>query len=131
MGYNVAGLLCYLPSCCCLLNAVASVLWLATEPKDNRFLRFHSIQGLLLFGAGFVLGIVFQILGVLLGIGTSAVPSGDIGVAAGGIGSLLLFLIQMLCSVVLLVFHIIGMIKANKGEMWKIPVIGNIAEKNS
>jgi uncharacterized membrane protein len=31
----------------------------------------------------------------------------------------------------LLAVHIVGCLKAYGNEMWKIPVIGNIAEKNS
>jgi uncharacterized membrane protein len=32
---------------------------------------------------------------------------------------------------VFLAVHIMGMVKANQGQMWKLPIIGDIAEKNA
>jgi uncharacterized membrane protein len=127
LSYNIAALLCYVPACLCCVNLIAGILWLVTEPKENRFVRFHAMQGLLLFGVNFVIGIVFRILQVILGAGAAAVDS---DVAFGG-GSLVLGLLQLVVSVGLLVVHIIGMVKANQGQMWKLPIIGDIAEKNS
>jgi uncharacterized membrane protein len=124
MGYNVAALLCYLPTCLCCVNLIFSILWLATEPKENHFVRFHALQGLLLFGLGFVINILFQVLGV--GVNLSA--PGDL--AAAGAGGLL-FIVQICIWLVFLILHIIGMVKANQGVIWKIPVIGDIADKNA
>jgi len=123
LDHNVAALLCYLPPCLCLVDLVFCVLWLATEPKDSRFVRFHALQGLLLFGLGFIVGIVFQILGTGMAVSTSG------AVEAGGFG--LLLLLRMVVGVAFLVLYIVGMIKAYQGQMWKIPVIGDIAEKNA
>lgn len=123
LDFNLAGLLCYVPGCCCLIDLIASVAWLATEPRENRFLRFHALQGLLLFGVGIILGIIFQILG----LGASLTPT-DVGRAGSGI---VLLMIQMIVSLLLLTIHIIGMVKAYQGQMWKIPLIGDIAEKNA
>src|SRR2546423_14232566 len=58
--YNVAALLCYLPTCLCCLNVIFGIIWLATEPKENRFVRFHAMQGLLLFGVNFVVSIILR-----------------------------------------------------------------------
>lgn len=123
LDYNVAGLLCYLLPCFCFADLIFCILWLATEPKESRFVRFHALQGLLLFGVGFVIGIVFRILAV--GV---AVSPGDV-VQAGGFG--LLLLVQMCIGLVFLVLYIIAMIKAYQGQMWKLPIIGDIAEKNA
>jgi len=123
LDYNVAGLLCYLPWCFCFADLIFCVLWLATEPKESRFVRFHALQGLLLFGLGFVVGIIFRILGTGMAVTTSGV------VEAGGFG--LLLLLQMVVGVVFLVLYILGMIKAYQGQMWKLPIIGDIAEKNA
>jgi uncharacterized membrane protein len=123
LDYNLAGLLCYVPWCCCLIDLIASVAWLATEPRENRFLRFHALQGLMLFGVNIVVAIVFQILGV----GASLTPT-DFGRAGSG---MILFLVEMVIGLALLVLYIIGMVKAYQGEMWKMPVIGDIAEKNA
>ena len=128
MEYNTAGLLCYIPTCCCLLNIVACILFLATEPKENRLLRFHALQGLLLGGVWIALWIIYVILGVALGISTSMMPGGGGVVQAGG--GLLFFLLRLVVGLVLLAIHITGMVKANQGQMWKLPIIGDIAEKN-
>lgn len=131
MGYNVAALLCYIPACFCCIDLIPCILWLATEPRENRLLRFHALQGLLLFGVWFVLWILFTILGFAFGATVSVMP-GDTGsglVAAGG--GLALFLIRLCIGVGLIIVHVVAMIKANSGQMWKIPVLGDIAEKNS
>jgi uncharacterized membrane protein len=111
-----------------LLNVVPCILWLATEPRENRFLRFHSIQGLLLAGVWIAVWILFTIISVAFGLGMSMTPGSGLAEAGGG---LLLFLIRVLVGCGLLALHIIAMIKANQGQMWKLPVIGDIAEKNS
>jgi uncharacterized membrane protein len=128
LDYSVAGLLAYLPICC--INLICSLIWLFTEPKENKVLRFHSMQSLLLMGAGIACGVVFWILQITLMAGASATGSGAVGGAAAG-GSLLLFLVQLLLGGVLLILDIVAMVKAYQGQIWKIPVIGNIADKNT
>ena len=123
LDYNVAGLLCYLIPCFCLADLIFCILWLATEPMESRFVRCHAMQGLLLFGLGFVVAILFQILGTGMAVTTGGV------VRAGGFG--LLLLVRMLVGLVFLVLYVIGMIKAYQGQMWKLPIIGDIAEKNA
>ncbi|MEK6300828.1 MAG: hypothetical protein AABO41_08915 [Acidobacteriota bacterium] len=129
MSYNAAALICYIPTCFCCINLIPCILWLATEPRENRLLRFHALQGLLLFGVWFVLWIVFTIIGFALGASMSVMP-GDSGLVAAG-GGLVLFLIRLCVAVGLIIVHVVAMIKANSGQMWKLPVIGDIAEKNS
>jgi len=128
LEYNLAGLLCYIPGCCCLVNVVPCILWLATEPKENRLLRFHSIQGLLLAGVWIAVWILFTILSVAFGLGMSMTPGAGLAQAGGG---LILLLIRLVVGVGLLAVHIIAMVKANQGQMWKLPIIGDIAEKNA
>jgi uncharacterized membrane protein len=128
LDYNVAALLNYIPMCFCCLNVISCILWLATEPRENRFLRFHSIQGLLLGGVWVVCWILFQIIGLGMGFGSSFDPTAGIAFAGG---ALILWLIEMAIGVVLLIISIVAMVKAFQQQMWKIPVIGDIAEKNS
>lgn len=127
LSYNVAALLCYIPACLCCINLFAGILWLVTEPKENRFVRFHAMQGLLLFGVNFVVSLLFRILGMAIGAGAAATNS-DMAYAGG---SLVLLGLQVVVGIGFLVIHVIGMVKANQGQMWKLPVIGDIAEKNS
>ena len=123
---NVAALLCYLPSCLCCINLISSILWIATEPKENRFLRFHSLQGLMLF----VVVLIINIVGRVLGFGVAATGR----MAGGGLGqlgaSLAVTLVFLGISILLLIVHIVGCVKAYQGQMWKLPIIGDIAEKN-
>ncbi|HXG67868.1 MAG TPA: DUF4870 domain-containing protein [Blastocatellia bacterium] len=121
LDYNIAGLLCYLPICA--INLIASILWLVTEPRENRILRFHALQSLLLIGVFVVLMIVLQIFGVVLS------ASGSDALAC--IGGLFGFGGYLLTLGVFLVLSIIGMIKAYQGQMWKIPMIGDIADRNA
>ena len=128
LDYSVAGLLAYLPICC--INLICSIIWLVSEPKENKVLRFHSMQSLLLVVASVVCGIVLWILQVTLMAGASATGSGAVGGAAVG-GSMLILLLQLVLGGVILILDIIAMVKAYQGQIWKIPVIGNIADKNT
>ena len=128
LNYNTAAMLCYLPSCLCCIDLIASILFIATEPKESRFMRFHALQGLLLYGVGFLIGLVFYILSIVLHVGVAVgTGSGAAGQGAGALVSLLSWGVGL----VLLVVHIIAAVKAYQGQMWKLPVIGDIAEKNS
>ena len=127
MAYNTAALLCYLPTCLCCANLIFSIIWLATEPKENRFVRFHALQGLLLFGVNFVIGIIFNILRLATGAAVQTTGSDVLAFGSGGI----LLILQIIIGLVFLVIHIIGMVKASQGQFWKLPLIGDIAEKNS
>ena len=120
LDYNVAGMLAYLPICC--INLIFSIIWLATEPKENRFLRFHSLQSLILIIVGFVVNMILYFFSA-----AAAFAPGPGGTAGWGLMSLL----QLAFGLGFLVVCIIGCIKAYQGQMWKLPVIGDIAEKNS
>jgi uncharacterized membrane protein len=128
LNYNTAALLCYIPTCCCLINLIPCIIWLASEPRENKLLRFHALQGLFLAGVWIVLWVVFLFLGIAMGVSTSMMPGSGMASAGGG---LLILLFRAVVGVTLLVVHIIAMIKANQGQMWKLPIIGDIAEKNA
>src|SRR3989442_1106062 len=106
MEYNTAGLLCYIPTCCCFVNLIACILFFATEPRENRLLRFHALQGMLLAGVWVILWVIYAILGIALGISTSMMPGGDMARAGGG---LLFLLVRLVVGVALLAIHITGM----------------------
>ena len=81
--------------------------------KENRFARFHAMQALLMFAAAIV---IFMVLGILLAI-LSAISS-----YLGLLG--LLFPLLWLVYFAALIFCAY---KAYQGEMFKLPVIGDIA----
>ena len=113
---NVAALLCYTPIC--LINLVTSIVFLKTEPQDNRFLRFHCLQSLFLIGAYFVFALACAIVGGIL----SFIPFIKIF-------AMLTWAASTIACVAFLYFSITQMISSYKGKMDKIPVIGDMAEE--
>ena len=100
MKPNVAALLSY------LAGILTGIIFYLLE-KENKFVRFHAMQSIIVFGAFFVLNIV---LGFIPVIGWSLIP---------------------LVGVVQLILWIILMVKAYKGERFKLPIVGDMAEKNA
>jgi uncharacterized membrane protein len=56
---KIAATLCYIPFFA--LDFVASVVWLISEPKDNRYLRFHAAQSIVFGSAFLVLNLVLWV----------------------------------------------------------------------
>jgi uncharacterized membrane protein len=99
--------------------------------KENKFVRFHAMQSIL-FGIAnsvimLVLVILATILTVVFGIGGAMV--------GGGVATLvslfvwLIWLLFWLIAMAMLVGLIFAAVKAYQGQMFKLPVIGNMAEK--
>ena len=86
------------------LGLVSGVIIYALE-KNSKFVRFHAMQSMVVFACFFILGVLLKILPI--------------------IGWPLLMLLGM--AQVLL--WIILMIKAYKGEYFKLPFAGDIAER--
>ena len=97
---NVAGLLAY------LLGFVTGLIFLLIE-KNNKFVRFHAMQSIVVFGGIFM---AQWIVAFVPGVG--AIVSG-------------------LLSILAVVLWIVLMVKAYQGERYKLPWAGEIAEKNS
>ena len=119
---NVGAGLCYVLNLVCYLGVVYSIIVLVTD-KENKLARFHAVQSLLLLGLGIVLSIVLYV-GMIVGVFVDAA----IGLPlVSGIFMLLLLIV----SIALLVFVILAAVKAFQGQIYKIPVIGNFADKFS
>ncbi|OGW91369.1 MAG: hypothetical protein A3D28_00320 [Omnitrophica bacterium RIFCSPHIGHO2_02_FULL_63_14] len=97
---NVAALLSY------LLGIITGIIFYLIE-KENKFVRFHAMQSIVVFGAVLVAGIVLLFIPV---IGWTLYP---------------------LLQIASLVLWILLMVKAYQGEKFKLPWAGDIAEKNS
>lgn len=95
---NVAGLLCY------VLGWVSGLVFFLIE-TENKFVRFHAVQSIIVFGA---LNIIWVPL--------KFIPPLDlfIGWLLGGLA---------------FVFWIVLMFKAYQGTLYKLPVAGDLAEK--
>jgi uncharacterized membrane protein len=99
--------------------------------KENRFVRFHAVQSIIFGIANMVIMIVLAVLAVILtfafGIGGAMV-----GGAIGSLVSLLVWLVWLifwLLGLVMLIGLIFAAIKAYQGQKFKLPIIGNMAEK--
>lgn len=83
-----------------LLGFITGVVMLLVE-KNNKFVRFHAMQSVVTFGLLFVLGLV-PVIGWVLGV--VLVP-------------------------ITFILWLVLMFKAYQGEMYKLPLVGDFAEK--
>ncbi len=106
---NIAAALAYI--------VPVAVVWLLIEPyKNRRFVRFHSFQSIFFFLASFAVGIclgVFSTILTLVGVG------------------FILVMVYPLFQLAVFVVWIILVIKAYQGQHFKVPVIGDFAEKQA
>src|SRR5689334_25157143 len=107
MADNVAGMLAY-------ITIIPAIIFLVMEPYNrNRFVRFHSFQNIFFCVACIALGIVMSIIGMIPMVG------------------LITLVIWPLIGLGLLVVWVILLLKAYQGQMFKLPVIGDLAEKQA
>ncbi len=100
LAANVAGLLCY------VLGWISGLVFILIE-RESKFVRFHAIQSIYVFGTLTIASIVL----------------GWIPIIGGVLGWLI--------SVLAFILWIILMIKAYQGTMYKLPWAGNLAEKRA
>jgi uncharacterized membrane protein len=99
--------------------------------KENRFVRFHAMQSILFGIANTVIMMVLVVVAVIL---TFAFGIGG-AIVGGGIGTLiqmlvwLIWLVFWLIVLVFLVGLVFAAVKAYQGQIFKLPIIGNMAEK--
>ena len=87
---------------CYVLGWITGIIFLIIE-KDDKFVRFHAWQSVFVFGILTVLGIIFNWVWFL---------------------GYIVWAISVIAWIVL-------MYKAYKGEKYKVPIAGNIAEKQA
>jgi uncharacterized membrane protein len=94
--------------------------------KDSRLVRFHAMQSLIWSVSLMIVGFALMILSVI-----SSVVVGQIS----GVAAFLLSAIVGLAMFVLVIGFLIGvvmaLIKAYQGQYFKLPIVGNMAEKFS
>jgi len=107
---NFAGAVAY-------LTFITAVLFLMRQPyKQNRFVRFHSAQCVLLWVAGVLAAIALKLITTLLLL---------IPVA----GPLIAVLITVLASLAALMIWLVLVVKALLGETFRLPLLGDFAER--
>jgi len=98
---NVAGMLAY-------ITIIPAIVFLLIEPYNKRrFVRFHAFQCLFLTAALIAIHLVLTIIPI--------------------IG----WVISFLVSIGALILWIVLLIKSYQGQMFKLPVIGDLAEKQA
>ncbi|OFV68855.1 MAG: conserved hypothetical protein, membrane [Candidatus Syntrophoarchaeum caldarius] len=110
---NIEGALCY------LLGWLTGIVFFVLE-KDNRFVKFHAMQSIVVF---FGLMILMWIIGAI----TTAMMVGASMMGSGMIASLFT-LVMVLIQLVIFGLWLFLMYKAYSGEMYKVPVIGDWVE---
>ena len=95
---NVAGVLCY------VLGWITGILFLILEP-NNKFVRFHAFQSILVFGAISIVSLIFTPVPIL-----------------GAVIRWILFVIGFILWIVL-------MVMAAQEKKYKLPWTGNLAER--
>ena len=116
---NIAALLSY------IFGWVSGLIFFLIE-KDSRLVRFHAMQSILLNVVAIVLGIG---LWIVWGVITLIVAQVSEGLAS--LVGILLWLLIMVFYLALLLAVILCLVKAYQKQYFKLPVIGNFAEKFS
>ncbi|MDP3787272.1 MAG: DUF4870 domain-containing protein [Candidatus Omnitrophota bacterium] len=88
-----------------LLGVITGIIFYVLE-KENKFVRFHAMQSILFCGVWIVMNVLLMIVPI-------------VGWMMAGI-----------VNVIGTVLWLIVLFKAFSGEQFKIPVIGDLAEKN-
>ena len=95
------------------LGFITGIVILLVE-KDDKFIRFHAMQSALVFGAIFIIDII---LGAVIG----AIP----------LFNFISSLVNTFVFIIALIVWIVSMYKAFQGQIYKWPIVGNIAERQT
>lgn len=104
---NIAGLLAY-------ITILPAIVFLVLEPYNRRaFVRFHAFQSILFFVACVVANVAVSILGVM------------------PVLRWITLLLWPLLGLAEFVIWVLLLLKAGNGQRFKLPVIGEIAERQA
>jgi len=107
---NIAATLAY-------FTFVPAILFLSIGPYNkNQFVRYHSVQCLLVWVAAMLGAIVLKLVGLVLFL----IPV---------VGPLLVVLTSVMAGLGALLLWLVLVVKAFQGEMFQLPVLGDIAER--
>ena len=107
---------------------IIAIISLVME-KENRFVKFHALQSILLHVAAVVCMIAFWIISAVLFVGGIAASAATNTGAIGGLASMLVGLVWLVFVVVYLLGLILSAVKAYQGAMFKLPILGGMADK--
>jgi uncharacterized membrane protein len=107
---NVAGALAY-------LTFIPAVVFLVRAPYNrDRFARFHSVQCLLFWLVSISLAAAIRLAALILIL----VPI---------VGPLIVTLVSVVTALALVVIWAVLAVKALQGEMFKLPLLGELADR--
>lgn len=108
---NLMGALSYL--------VITAIIFLVIEPyKNNKFVRFHSFQALFYWAACFVLMIGISVLSFVFAM-------------MGSLVSLMGMVVYPVAWLAMVIGWFLLVFKAYQGQKFKLPVIGDLAEKQA
>src|SRR5258708_17770104 len=107
---------------------IIAIICLIME-KENRFVKFHALQSILLHVGFIVVAIAVWIIGIVLLVAGAAASAASGSGAAGGIIGMLFGLIWLVVIVCYIGGVIFAAVKAYRGESFKISRLGQIAPK--
>lgn len=116
LDLNIGALVCYL-NICLPFGLIYSIIVLVTD-KTNKLPRFHAFQSILLSAAAFVIILVFEVFSFVIAI-----------VLRSAIVGILMYLVIIVLCLGILIAVIFAAIKAYGGQLFKLPVIGEMADK--
>jgi len=96
---NVASVLCY------LIGWITGIIFYLVE-KDNKVVKFHAMQSILTF---LPLNILYWIVGYIFW------------------WNFMNYILNTILGLIIFILWIVLMIKAYQGEMYKLPIVGDIA----
>jgi uncharacterized membrane protein len=116
---NIAATLSY------VLNWVSGLVFFLIE-KDSRLVRFHGMQSILLTVVAAVIFIVLWIVWIVIAVITTQLPG-----LIGTLFNLIIVLVWIVFWLAIVIAWVMCLIKAYQSQYFKLPVIGNLAEKFS
>src|SRR5258708_23662196 len=112
LAENIAGALSY-------FTFIPAIVFLVREPyRRNRFVRFHSVQCLLLWAMAALMALALKVASMLLFI----IPV---------VGPLFTVFVLVTVGLVAVAIWIVLVGKALQGEMVKLPMLGDYAERQA
>ncbi len=114
---NIAALLAY------VFGWISGLIFFLIE-KDSKLVRFHAMQAILFNVCVIVLAIAIWIVVVVI-----AVIGSQISDVIGSLVTIVAGLLWFILSIGILIAWVLCLVRAYQGQYFKLPIIGNFAEK--
>jgi uncharacterized membrane protein len=122
---NIGALICYVGNFICMAGLIYSII-VITQDKTNKLPRFHAFQSVILSVASLIVFVPLGIIMFIVSLVLSAVSTTVSMLVMGVVG-----LVMCVVGLAMFYFVVMAAINAYKGEIYKIPFVGDYAEKYS